>query len=256
MEPRLTPSLALLRDAFNYAFPGRDKTSDGWIGDTAHQRETSGHNPDDTPGVSAEYSDPDNIPEVRAVDVDAGLKTFSMWNVISSILSSPRDLRKLKYIIHHGYIWRAKNGWVGEPYTGPNNHFEHAHFSGNPDTDNDTSGWESVRMFKPSPLPPQEEVSVTVEFTEPCTQGASVVHGVQIAGQQRDTVLAIAAEFAVKASYDTTHLLDLGERTFNAVQALPTPTVTLTAEDRAAIVTDVTAGVIAGLSALQFVAGH
>lgn len=141
--PILTPALASLRNGFNLAFPLRDKESDGWIGDAAHQLEVSGHNPDDTPGVRAEYSDVDTIPEVRAIDVDADLRTpgVSMMDVIELTLRTPNDTRRLRYIIHNGTVWSKSDGWLPRTYGGVNPHTRHAHFSGDPLYDNDSTPW-------------------------------------------------------------------------------------------------------------------
>lgn len=141
--PILTPALVALRDGFNIAFPLRDKTSDGWIGDAAHQATVSGHNPDDTAGVRAEYSDADTIAEVRAIDVDADLRVASwpMQAVIDRILVTPRDLRRLRYIIYNRTVWSADLGWIARSYNGLDPHVSHAHFSGNPMYDNDASAW-------------------------------------------------------------------------------------------------------------------
>lgn len=142
-SPVLTKSLTQLRTDFNQAFSGRDKASDGWIGDTAHQQETSGHNPDDTPGVSAEYSDSDSKQEVRAIDIDKDLRdsTETMFTVIESILNNPKDTRRLAYIIYNGVIWSASHNWAPHDYTGSNPHDQHAHFSGDPDYDEDATTW-------------------------------------------------------------------------------------------------------------------
>lgn len=156
--PILTPALVALRAGFNTAAPNRDKTSDGWIGDTAHQAEVSGHNPDDTAGVRAEYSDSDSIPEVRAVDVDADLRQpgLSMALVIQRILSTPADLARLRYIIFCPptgplgtsvpTIWSRNSGWKPVRYTGSNRHDKHAHFSGDPNTDTDARTWSVAQM--------------------------------------------------------------------------------------------------------------
>lgn len=147
-SPILTPALTRLRLGFSRAYPRRSTASDGWIGDTAHQGSTSGHNPDDTPGVSAERSDADNIPEVRAVDVDVDLipgdraaSRLAMYAEIRRIIATPRDRRRLIYIIFDGLIWAASRGWEPATYTGSNKHREHAHFSGHPDHDNDAAPW-------------------------------------------------------------------------------------------------------------------
>ncbi len=141
----LTTALTRLRSDFNTRFPSRDTASDGWIGDTRHQAETSGHNPDDTPGSKAEYSDADSKAEVRAVDVDKDLHDpVTMQQVVDAILRTPADLRRLKYIIYQRRIWSATHGWVPRTYTGSNPHDQHAHFSGDPAYDEDGRAWSSV----------------------------------------------------------------------------------------------------------------
>jgi len=150
-DPVLTKSLARLRSDFNARFPGRDKTTDGWIGDWEHQQHTSGHNPDDTAGSLSEYTDADTIPEVRAIDVDKDLRDtkITMPMVIAGILKTPNDLKRLKYIIHNATIWTKSNGWVPKEYTGTNDHTEHAHFSGDPAYDEDTTAWSVLTIGVP-----------------------------------------------------------------------------------------------------------
>lgn len=138
--------------AFNTAFPQRTKGSDGTIGDTAHQGETSGHNPDDTPGVRAERSDSDTRPEVRAADVTSDLRRADggrtpMIDVVGAILATPADRNRLIYIICDGKIWRSANGWRQEIYTGTDRHYGHAHFSGDPASDENGAPWNSVLRF-------------------------------------------------------------------------------------------------------------
>jgi hypothetical protein len=147
-SPILTPALTRLRSGFTRAYPGRGTASDGWIGDLAHQGGTSGHNPDDTPGVSAERSDADGIPEVRAIDVDVDLipgdrarSRLATLQEIRRIIATPADRRRLIYIIFDGLIWSASRGWEPATYTGSNKHREHAHYSGHPDHDNDGRAW-------------------------------------------------------------------------------------------------------------------
>ena len=60
MKPRLSKSAIQLREQIDDAFPGRDRTSDGWIGDTRHAARKSDHNPDAQGWV-------------RAIDVDRDL---------------------------------------------------------------------------------------------------------------------------------------------------------------------------------------
>jgi hypothetical protein len=158
MTAVLTAALTSLRSGFNTAFPARDKTTDGWIGDAAHQAETSGHNPDDTAGVSAEYQDADTKQEVRAVDVDKDLNHpgVTMYDVIRRILATPADVARLRYIIfcpplgpfgaNVPTIWSRNSGWSPRTYSGSSRHDEHAHFSGDPDTDEDGRPWSVASM--------------------------------------------------------------------------------------------------------------
>ena len=135
-----------LRAAINTIAPNRDKSLDGSIGDPAHASGVSGHNPDDTPGTTAERQDLDSIPEVRAIDVDKDLRQpgLTMLKIIQAILGSPAERARLIYIIYNGVIWSASNGWAPRQYNGPNSHSEHAHFSGHPAADNNGAPWPSV----------------------------------------------------------------------------------------------------------------
>ena len=140
----LTLGLQNLRRQVNAAFPARDITSDGTIGDTAHQAETSGHNRDDTPGSRPEWDgDPDSTPEVRAWDMDSNLNAppATAQQVVDHIRRLPGVSSVLRYMIYNRKIYRASNDWVPETYTGKSAHTEHIHFSGaySQAADNNTS---------------------------------------------------------------------------------------------------------------------
>jgi len=141
----LIPCGVRLRSDFNLIAPGRDKASDGWIGDTAHQQETSDHNPDETGSVPVH--DADKVNEVHAVDVDDDLRQpdLTMEDVVQFLLGRCRsgEERRLRYIIFNRRIWEASNGWRQRTYTGASPHTEHAHFSFSYETalEADTRPW-------------------------------------------------------------------------------------------------------------------
>lgn len=130
----LTRGLTTVRAELNRVFPDRDKTSDGSIGDQAHQAGVSGHNPDIT--GRAEYRDGDALDEVRAIDVDADLVPGSsvdwMERVIQYLVRRARagGYIPFRYLIYKERIWNRKYGWETRRYTGANKHHKHAHMSG------------------------------------------------------------------------------------------------------------------------------
>jgi hypothetical protein len=132
--------------ALNERFPGRNRGTDGTIGDPDHQDSPSGHNPDDTPGSKPERTDADSKPEVRAADASSSLgdPRHGMQAVVDAILRTPRDRDRLIYIIFNGSIWRAASGWRRETYTGSDKHRTHVHLSGHPDADDDGAPWTSI----------------------------------------------------------------------------------------------------------------
>jgi hypothetical protein len=137
----LIPSLKSLFAAFDKIAPSRDHTSDGSIGDTAHQDEVSDHNPDETGNVP--IYDADHINEVHAIDVDTELREsdLTMEKVVQFLLGRCRSgaEKRLRYMIYNRRIWEASNGWRERQYTGPSPHTEHAHFSGSYDTNLEAS---------------------------------------------------------------------------------------------------------------------
>lgn len=126
----VTPGVKNLLRQFDEAFPDRDHTSDGTIGDLAHQNESaSSHNPDLT--GAAEWKDGDAKNEVRALDVDSdlGMPGVTMQMVIDHLRTLPGLSSVIRYMIYNRVIYRASDGWAGKPYTGASPHTEHAHFT-------------------------------------------------------------------------------------------------------------------------------
>ena len=126
MSYYLAPSLAKLRAQVNAMFPTRDKESDGWIGDAAHNARKSDHN--------ADWS---SIPKgiVRAFDFDEDLwgRNVRDPGPIAQALADAftRDSRTA-YVIYEGRIWQnpavfKNGGW--RKYSGVNAHKKHVHIS-------------------------------------------------------------------------------------------------------------------------------
>lgn len=108
----LAPSLVQHRAEVNARWPGRDKTSDGSVGDTSHAARRSDHNPDyDAGGV------------VRATDTDRdGIDPMLLVKVACA------DFRT-NYVIFNRVIYTRANGFRAAPYSGTNPHTGHVHIS-------------------------------------------------------------------------------------------------------------------------------
>lgn len=152
---RLAPALVALVDEVDSAYPGRDTSADGSIGDQAHATRESDHNPG-----SGGY--------VHAVDVthdpDAG---FSGLRFVTHLVAV-RDPR-VKYLIHDGYVWRsyASNGhpaWSRQPYTGTSPHRHHVHVSILDGHEDDRSSWLDLSNGDDMPLNDTDKKWIRDEF--------------------------------------------------------------------------------------------
>lgn len=106
----LAPSLVVLRAEIDTRWPHRDRTSDGWIGDTAHQARPSDHNPNSRGSVNA-------------IDVDEDGLDFA--TVFARIRRHP----SARYVIYERRLYHRLRGWRPEPYSGTNPHDKHFHVS-------------------------------------------------------------------------------------------------------------------------------
>ena len=141
MNWRVAKSLLQLRQQVNEAFPARDKTSDGTVGDLGHQARKSDHNPNSA-GV------------VTAMDVDRDFNDGHDGRELVSALSASKDPR-VKYIIFERQITVPGDITRWKPYFGKNAHNHHVHISvaATPKLYDDPSPWKLDFKAK-APLAP------------------------------------------------------------------------------------------------------
>ncbi len=127
--PRKTAGALNFERQLDEAFPHRQKP-DGWIADSAHG--ISGHQPDDVAGSKAEWNgDPDNIPDVRALDLalDLGEPGVSFQDLIDHLVRLPKLATVIRYLIYAGKIYHERAGFAPAKYNGADQHFGHGHVS-------------------------------------------------------------------------------------------------------------------------------
>jgi hypothetical protein len=130
MKPKLSRAASQLRDQVDDSYPSRDRTSDGWIGDTRHAARPSDHNPDVDGWV-------------RAIDVDRDLSGRAKPDLMPDLADQIRLLckskkeRRITYIIFDGRIASSKKGWAWRTYEGTNKHNHHCHISFAKEADDD-----------------------------------------------------------------------------------------------------------------------
>lgn len=128
MAWRLNRALTNFRAAVDRAYPNRDRTSDGTIGDAAHQGTSSDHNPD-----------PDGT--VDAWDMDVNLRSGNDRAAIEMLKRVFQRHAAARYWIHNREIAHRSDGWVRRRYTGSNPHDQHIHWNSNQATENSTAPW-------------------------------------------------------------------------------------------------------------------
>ena len=122
MKFQLSKAAIQLRNQVDDTYPSRDRTSDGWIGDTRHQARPSDHNPDANGWV-------------RAIDLDRDLSGRAKPDLMPDLADQIRLLCKSKrekriaYIIFDGRIASSKKAWAWRTYEGSNKHNHHMHIS-------------------------------------------------------------------------------------------------------------------------------
>jgi len=119
-KPKLSKAAEQLRSEINAKYPKRDKRSDGWIGDTAHNARKSDHNPDKQGWV-------------RAIDIDSDLAKSSSkesWLLAEQIKTiALKGDKRISYVIHQHRIASPLKNWAWRVYKGSNPHVSHIHIS-------------------------------------------------------------------------------------------------------------------------------
>lgn len=122
MSPKLCKAGQQLRLQIDDSYPSRDRTSDGWIGDTRHSARASDHNPD-AKGI------------VRAIDIDRDLSGKKKPDLMPDLADQIRlfaksdPSKRIAYIIFAGKIASPRMGWRFRKYSGINAHDHHCHIS-------------------------------------------------------------------------------------------------------------------------------
>jgi len=120
MSPKLCKAGQQLRLQIDDTYPDRDRTSDGWIGDTRHSKSPSDHNPD-AKGI------------VRAIDIDRDLsgkaKPDLMPDLANQIRLCAKSDKRIAYIIFNGKIASSRMGFRWRKYSGISAHDHHCHVS-------------------------------------------------------------------------------------------------------------------------------
>lgn len=147
--PKLCKAGQQLREQIDDAFPDRDRTSDGWIGDAKHAARKSDHNPT-VEGI------------VRAIDIDADLRSHKSeaFDLADQLRLLARSDKRISYIIFNGKIasWRGNYKW--RVYKGINPHKTHIHCSFTAKGDHDGSMFR-IPLLTGEPL---DQVSIRNPF--------------------------------------------------------------------------------------------
>jgi hypothetical protein len=126
----LNPALTNFRNAVNAKYPGRDKGTDGTIGDRAHAGTNSDHNPDSDGSVDAWDMDVDlnGVGKPYTADVERLKAVF-------------QEHESSQYWIHNGQIASRSTGWQRRRYTGSNRHDKHVHWNTRSSHENSNAPW-------------------------------------------------------------------------------------------------------------------
>ena len=149
-KPKLVEAGVTLRNQINKRWPKRDKRSDGWIGDAAHQARKSDHNPDIWGWVHAIDVDHNMGP---AGPARQGGDAQRLADQLIQLAREGKDMGRLKYVIYNNKIASGtyKNQfWTWRP--GNWGHTQHIHVSFNSVAKNNGQKFD-LPIFKEKDVP-------------------------------------------------------------------------------------------------------
>jgi hypothetical protein len=119
MKPKLSKSVIQFREQADDAYPDRNRTSDGTIGDARHATKKSDHNPCPDTGF------------IRAFDLDASLdgKDATAHYLADQIRINAKSDKRIAYVIFNKRIASKRTLWRWVKYRGTNPHIKHIHIS-------------------------------------------------------------------------------------------------------------------------------
>ena len=145
---RIAKALDKFRSEANIQWPNRNKSSDGWVGDTSHSARKSDHNPD-ARGIVHAFDlthDPKNGPDTYA---------------LAEHLRQMKDSRVLLVISNRRIFSSVVAPWKWREYNGANPHNHHMHLSvRDAPYEDDTTPWDLDSQLpphaqeQPSSVPP------------------------------------------------------------------------------------------------------
>jgi len=136
---KLAPSLVRARVTIDARWPNRDRASDGWIGDPAHQGRTSDHNPNGRAMVDA-----------LDIDMYGGPNQVHRPTIVAAGILHPA----VNYVIHDWRIYQANDMFRPRDYNGINPHAGHCHYSIRQTTtaEGDPTPWSILAAFPAWPM--------------------------------------------------------------------------------------------------------
>lgn len=225
--------------------PGRSKTSDGTIGDRAHQQRDSAHNPEDSEDADAP-GNPDNQVDARDITHDPahGCDIGVFWEQIRA----SKD-RRAKFAIFNrrcfsNYAVTGYAPFTWRPYSGDNPHDKHGHIEIDDRYHDQTHDWK---------------IGPAMQWTDKLIRDTGLKtrtydDAIADLSNLRNYLVAKPGTATTAAPAEGSRIDLVIDAAQKVLAATPQP-VTLTDEDREAIAQRTAELVVAKLGALRFEAG-